>query len=267
MNKLSENSNTLKYSIEMTSKIHKDNIYIIFWMFGTRLDKFIFIMDLKINLLNVVNYKNTLEKMRNYNLSLDQKAYCLNILFMRYLNFEIIDKKLKNRDKNITKQKIINRGVNTKNKGNTKFSLPIKNCRFHYPFGKDNPPKNRVSFTIRADYNNTKLGIKIKYKSFELNDYGLLNARYYLDTELKKYNGTEKALYFSEEEYNYIKNFGIVKFKNYSKYNSGVDYDKYVKVILNRYLTLDEQYHIEQSYSKNVIILDKGINNDNNRIN
>jgi hypothetical protein len=291
-----KNASAMRFSIEMTTKIHKDKIYVTFWMFGTRLNKFIFIMDLKMNLLNVVEYKINLEKMKDYNLTLDQKAYCLNILFMRYINIETISKKMKldynidNKDiveetkvtsnkrfsesvinpninntpkvevpvkksEDLKKRKAMNRGADTKNKYTDKFPLPIKNCRFHYPFGKDNPPKNRVSFTIRADYNNAKLGIKIKYKSFELNDYGLLNARYYLDTELRKHKGTKKALYFSNEEFKYIEDFGIVNFKKHTKYKSGVNYKKYTQIILDRYLTLAEQYHIEQSYSKNVIIL------------
>ena len=138
---------------------------------------------------------------------------------------------------------------------NTKFKTGMKYVSFHYAFcNMKNAPKNSHNFTMRGYIAKSDMNpVGIKIKDFEVNDTGMVNARYYIDSEIKRL-GLDIPLYFREGDYKFIEKYGPRMWIKFSGFESGFDYDKNKRIIIDRYFDINDKYTIDDSFAKRVII-------------
>lgn len=141
---------------------------------------------------------------------------------------------------------------------NSRFKTGMKYVTFHYAFGNmSSAPKDSRNFAMRAFIAESNLNpVGIKLKDFEVNDTGLVNARYYIDSEIKRL-GLDIPLHFKDGDYNFIDVYGPRMWIKVSGFKSKFDYDLNRQIIINKYFDVADKYAIDNSFAKRVIIDNK----------
>ena len=137
-----------------------------------------------------------------------------------------------------------------------KFVTDIQFVSFHYVFAGTEkiPPSDMSRFSFRAHRRKSKQNSsEIKFKDFELNDAGLINARFYVDREIRTKDLNLK-LYFKTRDYLFIEKFGPRMWIKATGFKSVFKYDEYVDVIINRYFDIPDDYTIEESIPRRVVV-------------
>ena len=139
---------------------------------------------------------------------------------------------------------------------NTKHKTGILYVSAHVPFGrtmayKEAPLRSNV-FSMRAYIKPTFENEGILYKDFEFNDVGLINGRFYIDSEIKRLKYTND-LYFKKTDYDFIEQYGPTNWIKLSGFKSDFNYDDYMYQQTNRYFDLDPSYEIPESFPSRII--------------
>jgi len=149
----------------------------------------------------------------------------------------------------------VGRRRSTAKPSKSKFKTGVKYVSFHYSFGsQEQAPTDTRAFSIRAVLNpsmSNKVGIKIK--DFECNDYGVINARFYIDSEIRRL-GLEVPLYFTQSQYTFISQYGARMFVLSTGFKSDLDFDKAKLEIINRYYDVADDFIVKESFSKRLIV-------------
>ena len=151
-----------------------------------------------------------------------------------------------------------NKGVQTPNqkrKARTKRPTPFIGCHVHYPFGPTakNDSIQATRITMRAGFSPSAImPTGIQKLDFEFNDIGLINGRFYLDDIIKS-RGYKHRIYFSNADFNFIKEFGPTAYIQATNYKSNFDYELVADEIIKSHLNLDESHTIIESYPKGII--------------
>jgi len=141
---------------------------------------------------------------------------------------------------------------------NTKFMIDMKYVNFHYAFGNsDSAPVDSRNFAIRGYIAKSAINpIGVKLKDFELNDAGVVNARFYIDSEIKDL-GLDIPLRFNTHDYQFIHKYGARMWVKVTGYNSGFDYEASKLEVIERYYDVADKYAIAGSYAKRIVIDNK----------
>ena len=137
----------------------------------------------------------------------------------------------------------------------SKFRTGVKYVSFHYSFGKqDQAPTDTKAFCIRAVINSSDSNpVGIKIRDFECNDVGIINARHYIDSEIRRL-GLEVPLYFTQKQYKFISAFGARNYVLVTDFKSELDFDKAKHEIIDRYFDIPDNFVIAESYSKRLVV-------------
>lgn len=138
---------------------------------------------------------------------------------------------------------------------NTKFKTGMKYVVFHYAFGSiDTAPKDSRNFAMRGYIAKSLINpVGIKIKDFEVNDIGMINARYYIDSEIKRL-GLDIPLHFKEGDYKFIDKYGPRMWIKVSEFKSGFEYDLNKQIIIDKYFDIADKYTIDNSFAKRIVI-------------
>lgn len=142
---------------------------------------------------------------------------------------------------------------------NTKWKINMKYVNFHYAFGgMKNAPIDSRNFAIRGYIAASAINpVGIKIKDFEFNDVGIINARFYVDSEIRSL-GLDIPLHFTYgDDYEFIAKYGPRMWIKMTNYKSGFDYTTAADDIINRYFDVADKHIIKESYTKRIVIDNK----------
>ncbi len=137
----------------------------------------------------------------------------------------------------------------------SKFKTGVKYVSFHYGFGKqEQAPIDTKAFCVRAVINASQSNpVGVKIRDFECNDVGIVNARHYIDSEIRKL-GLEIPLYFTQSQYAFISQYGARMYVTVTEFKSELDFDKAKFEIMDRYFDIPDNFVIAESFAKRLVV-------------
>jgi len=164
-------------------------------------------------------------------------------------------------EKKVVRKTSTKSGVRRSTPRKSKSKFEIKNMKyvnFHYAFGNiESAPVDSRNFAIRGYIAKSGINpIGIKIKDFELNDTGIINARFYIDAEIKDL-GLDIPLRFKQADYVFIAKYGPRMWIKVTGYKSGFDFDKSKQEVIDRYFDVADKYAIDNSYAKRIVVDNK----------
>ena len=124
---------------------------------------------------------------------------------------------------------------------NTKSGIHTKENKCKWPTGiihtspSATPTKQGIKFTFLVrTYPGSAEKFEFFRKSYPMTEAGLVLGRFELDTHIRD-NNINRVLFFSDKDYNFIKDFGPFNFIKMTRFSSIMDYKKFINTKIDYY--------------------------------